>query len=141
MRTTTFLRPGARAALTLAGLVFLACGGKVTVDGSTGGTTTGGGAGVGGQTSTGGFDACVTASDCGFGEIDHEILTPVDCPCLFGCPFIPLSQITVDRRNTQYKQLCTPGVDGQGNGCGIDDCAGPGPAACLNGHCAAAMTP
>jgi len=127
-----------RAALAGAAIVFMACGGKVVAEKTDGGVSTGGaGAGAGGA-GTGAYDACVTAADCGWGEIDHEILTPADCVCLYGCPYIALSQETVDRRSQQYNQLCSFGVDGQGNPCGIDDCAGPPVAACNAGHCGAA---
>ena len=132
MRANPFLH---RPALALAALVFLACGARVTVDGGDGGVSSGGSAGSGGA---GAYDACVTATDCAWGEIGHEILSSSDCVCLFGCPSIPLSKTTVERRMMQYDALCTPGKDGMGNPCPVDDCAGPGPIACNNGHCGAA---
>src|SRR5262245_33857876 len=46
--------------------------------------------------------ACMMDMDCAWGEIDHEILRREDCVCLFGCPTLPLSRATVDRRNAQY---------------------------------------
>lgn len=42
------------------------------------------------------------------------------------------------RRGDQYKALCNPNMDGQGHPCGIDDCAGPGAIACIEGACKAA---
>jgi hypothetical protein len=127
MSTTRFPR---RGAIAIAAVVCIACGANVVVDG--GGTGSGGHPGVPGP-----YDACAASTDCAWGEIDHEILTPSDCICLFGCPTLPLSQTTVARRNAQYAQLCTPDKDGKGNPCPIDDCAGPGPIACKAGHCAA----
>ena len=111
-----------------------------------------GGAGAGGSTDagrdTGGPDlrppvdagppnACATASDCTFGEIDHEILSRADCICLFGCPFIAESKTTAARRMAQYQALCTPGRDATGNPCPIDDCALPPTLMCVNGGCVA----
>src|SRR6185369_8011773 len=134
-----------RTALTGAALLFIACGGVTSLPTGSGGVTSGaGGAGGGSSTGTdgsGAYAACSTANDCAWGEIDHEILTSADCPCLFGCPYIPLSKSTVDRRQAQYNALCTPGVDGMGNGCGVDDCAGPPTAICNAGTCMAAPTP
>jgi len=123
------------AASAIAAIVLFACGTSVN-------TGTGGGAATGGSSGTGvAADACATAADCTWGEIDHEIITSSDCTCLYGCPYIPLSKTTVDRRQTQYQDLCTPGQDGQGNPCGIDDCALPPQIECQAGHCAAPMTP
>ncbi len=132
MRTCSFLQ---RPALALAALVVAACGARVTVDGGDGGVSSGG--------SDGGvaYDACTTATDCAWGEIDHEILSSSDCVCLLGCPSFPLSQATVNRRQMQYDALCTPGKDGMGNPCPVDDCAGPGPIACTGGHCVAESIP
>jgi hypothetical protein len=79
--------------------------------------------------------ACTTDADCGWGEIGHEIVTPADCICLFGCPYIPLNQDTVDRRLAQHTTLCDPQHDGQGQPCPIDDCASPAPAMCIEGSC------
>jgi hypothetical protein len=80
---------------------------------------------------------CSVASDCAWGEIDHEIRTRADCPCTFGCPDLALDRATVARRQAQYAALCTPGVDGQGHGCPVDDCALPGSISCHGGVCAA----
>jgi hypothetical protein len=129
-----------RAALACAAIVFMACGGNVVVEKHDGGGVAGGGGGSGGTTIIG-YDTCAVATDCGWGEIDHEIVTSSDCICLFGCPFIPLNVDTVNRRTQQYNSLCTPGIDGQGNPCAVDDCAGPGPAACNAGHCGAPAVP
>jgi len=57
--------------------------------------------------------------------------------CLFGCPYIPLSKTTVDRRAAQYKALCTPGKDGKGNPCPVDDCAPLKDITCTNNKCVA----
>lgn len=131
MNTTSWL---VRAAAVGAVVALVACGNTVTVNGSGGGVSTTSGS----STSTGPVDACMVPADCAWGEIDHEILSPADCPCLFGCPHIPLSTTTVARRNAQYQQLCKPGVDGQGNPCPVDDCATPGALACQAGKCVAA---
>jgi hypothetical protein len=80
---------------------------------------------------------CNTSEDCAWGEINHEILTAKDCVCLLGCPYLPLSKTTVDRRAAQYKALCTPNQDGNGNPCPVDDCAGPPAIACNNHVCGA----
>jgi hypothetical protein len=129
------------AALACASFLLAACGGSVSsggTGGSGGGTGTGGSAGSGGGTGTGGaYDVCATAADCAWGEIEHEILQASDCVCLYGCPYIPLSKETVDRRNMQYQALCTPGQDGNGNPCGVDDCAVPPPIQCMSGKCVA----
>ena len=132
MSTTTSLY---LAALASAAFLLAACGGSVSSGGSGGSA---GSAGSAGSTGTGEpYDACVTAADCAWGEIDHEILQASDCPCVYGCPHIPLSKETVDRRNMQYQALCTPGMDGNGNNCGVDDCAVPPPIQCTNGKCVA----
>lgn len=136
-------RSSRRLALSGAALLFLACGGVTSLPSGAGGVTTGAG-GSGGGSSTGGtgaYAACSVANDCTWGEIDHEILSSTDCPCLLGCPYLPLSKTTVDRRTAQYNSLCTPGVDGHGNPCGVDDCAGPPPIVCNGGQCMAAPTP
>jgi hypothetical protein len=135
-----------RAPIAGIALLLVACGGIVTVPGGSSGSSTGSSSSGGSSSSSGAFsdagvpgpyDTCSVAGDCGWGEIDHEILSPSDCICLFGCPYIPLSKVTVDRRTAQYNMFCTPGKDGQGNPCPVDDCAGPGPIACKAGHCAA----
>jgi hypothetical protein len=79
--------------------------------------------------------ACATSSDCGLGEIDHEILSRADCKCLFGCAFLPLSQTTIARRQAQYDALCDPTRDATGNPCPIDDCAVPPVPVCVGGQC------
>ena len=134
--TTSF----GRTLALLGALGIVACGGNVEKQGNGGG---GGATGTSTTTSTtttvpGPYDACTTATDCGWTEIDHEIVTAADCPCLYGCPYIPLAKESVDRRAAQYQALCTPGVDGHGTACGIDDCALPGMLACQTGHCTAA---
>jgi hypothetical protein len=83
-------------------------------------------------------ESCRVDTDCGFGEIDHEILRRADCPCLYGCPYLPLNTASIERRQSQYDALCEPSRNGMGQGCGIDDCASPPPAACVAGKCAAA---
>lgn len=80
-------------------------------------------------------NSCNAATECAWGEIDHEILTRADCPCLAGCPGIALSRATVERRQRQYSALCTPGVDGMGRPCGVDDCIPPPPLECRAGVC------
>jgi len=89
---------------------------------------------------TGGYGACTTADECGWGEIDHEILSAADCICLYGCPGYPLNRTTIERRRAQYEALCDPKVDGQGHPCGIDDCIEPPPIACVGGQCALPTT-
>jgi hypothetical protein len=84
------------------------------------------------------YNSCQVDADCGWGEIEHEILKPEDCVCLYGCPYIPLSKETVERRAAQHKQLCKPRYDGNGELCGIDDCAEPPTAVCNAGACQAA---
>jgi hypothetical protein len=86
---------------------------------------------------TGSTLACNAATDCGWTEIPHEIVTRTDCPCLFGCPMLIVNRATAARRMAQYNMLCTPGVDGMGRMCGVDDCAGPPMPVCRNGMCAA----
>lgn len=83
-------------------------------------------------------DYCTMPSDCAWGEIDHEILAPTDCICLFGCPSLPQSVATRDRRAAQYADKCTPGVDGMGNPCPVDDCITPPPLTCTSNHCVVA---
>jgi hypothetical protein len=115
----------------------IATGGTVAIGGSgatggmlvTGGTVATGGSGGGWTTS------CVTATDCVWGEIDHEILQSTDCTCLFGCPSLIQNVATRDRRQTEYSVVCTPGYDGQGNPCPIDDCMMPPPLECVAGEC------
>ena len=51
---------------------------------------------------------------------------------------LPQTKVTASRRGDQYKALCNPGKDGKGQPCGIDDCAGPGAIACIDGACKAA---
>lgn len=81
--------------------------------------------------------ACQTSTDCAWGEIDHEIVRSTDCVCLLGCPMLVLNRVTVDRRQAQYRSLCTPGRDGMGNPCPIDDCSQPPPLVCRDGACQA----
>jgi hypothetical protein len=84
------------------------------------------------------YNECSVDSDCAWGEIKREILKKSDCMCLYGCPHIPLAQSTVSRRAAQHEALCDPRSDGNGDSCGIDDCATPPPIACQDGVCAAA---
>ncbi len=146
--------------LGLVGLVWAAaggCGGETSNPGGTGGTSGTGGNGSGGQPGTfidggpsdahtgptfdagnpgdGSTTACNVQADCAWGEIDHEILTAADCPCLYGCPYIRSNRTTVDRRRQQYAARCTPGYDGQGHACGIDDCIMPPTLLCVQGEC------
>ncbi len=78
---------------------------------------------------------CTSASECAYGEIDHEIRVRADCPCLSGCGFVAMNRITLQRRLTQYQSLCTPGVDGMGRPCGVDDCISPPPLECRMNLC------
>lgn len=78
---------------------------------------------------------CTTANQCRWGEIDHEIRVRGDCPCLSGCGFVPMNQTTMQRRDMQYQSLCTPGVDGMGRPCGVDDCISPPPLECRMNAC------
>jgi hypothetical protein len=79
--------------------------------------------------------ACTAAAECTRTEIDHEIITAADCPCLYGCPFSIVNVETANRRMAQYNLRCTPHVDGQGRTCGIDDCTAPAPLACVDQRC------
>jgi hypothetical protein len=106
-------------------------GGETTgvLAGKNSGGSGGNGAGAGGENAAGsggvsGVDTtrCETASDCGYGEIDHEIVQKSDCLCLFGCPYIPLNKATIERRKASYAKLCDPTKDSQGKPCPIDDC-------------------
>lgn len=81
-------------------------------------------------------ESCTVDADCGFGEIDHEILRRADCLCLYGCPYLPLNNVSIERRQSQYDELCEPGRNGRGQVCPIDDCISPPPAACVAGKCA-----
>ncbi len=83
------------------------------------------------------YDTCTTDKDCAWGEIDHEIVAAKDCVCLYGCPYVALSKTTVARRDAQYDSLCDPTRDGQGDACGIDDCAIPNTITCNDGVCGA----
>jgi len=80
-------------------------------------------------------DTCNTDADCTWGEIPKELVKASDCPCLYGCGYLPQTTATRERRAAQYAKLCTPQKDGQGNACGIDDCAQPSGLMCLNGTC------
>jgi len=84
------------------------------------------------------YNGCKVDSDCAWGEIEHEILERKDCVCLYGCPYIPLSKQTVERRAGQHARLCEARQDGHGDPCGIDDCAEPPPLVCDAGVCGAA---
>jgi hypothetical protein len=80
-------------------------------------------------------DACRVDGDCTWGEIPHDIRAPSDCMCLFGCAYLAQNKMTQLRRAGQHLRLCTPGMDGHGNGCPIDDCAAPPPIRCVSGRC------
>jgi hypothetical protein len=84
------------------------------------------------------YNTCTVDSDCAWGEIEHEIRSKKDCVCLYGCPYIPLSKQTVERRAAQHAQFCSARVDGNGDPCGIDDCSEPGALVCNQGVCEAA---
>lgn len=84
------------------------------------------------------YDKCTVAADCAWGEIDHEIAERKDCICLYGCPWLALSHETVTRRIAQHEKYCDASKDGNGNPCGIDDCAPRGALACEAMTCAAA---
>jgi hypothetical protein len=80
-------------------------------------------------------DTCTAASDCTFGELDHDILSPSDCVCLIGCGSIPQTKATAQRRLDEHAALCDPRHDAQGNPCPVDDCILPPPLTCTNGRC------
>jgi hypothetical protein len=86
----------------------------------------------------GSFDTCSVDTDCAWGEIRNEILKAKECPCLYGCPHIALAKSTIQRRAAQYEALCDPMHAGDGDICGIDDCAIPPRIGCNNGVCGAA---
>jgi len=131
-----------RTSTLIAAFAIAACGGATApspTTGSSGGTGQGGGSSGGGG-SGGAVDSCSQSSDCAWGEIDHEILTATDCPCILGCPSLPLSKSTVDRRQAAYRALCSPNHDGHGNSCPIDDCIAPPPITCVDQKCVAPPT-
>jgi hypothetical protein len=125
---------------TIAGGTGGAIGGTGGAIGGTGGAI-GGAAGAAGGARTdaglpvGSVTGCKVVTDCTWGEIDHEILAKADCMCLFGCPGTAMNATTYDRRQKQYSTLCNPKYDGAGNPCPIDECAPPGPIACIYGTC------
>lgn len=131
-----------------AALAALACNGSSSPSTPSGAAGRGGAAGAAGGGGCGAataarppaepVDECTVAADCEWGEIDHEISSSCDCICLFGCPSLPLSKSTVERRNTQFHAVCTAGTDGSGRPCPVDDCVAPPPIACVNGRCQAA---
>ena len=100
---------------------------------------TGGDGGSAGATPN--TDTCVVDDDCTFGEIENEITKPSDCMCLYGCVYLPQTKMTAARRLAQHDRLCKPNVDGEGQACGIDDCAVPGAVVCMGGTCKAKPTP
>ena len=129
------------ALLSLVCVIGLApsCAGTVRTSGAGGGSSAGsGGASAGAAGAPPSEVSCVESIDCTWGEIDREILKASDCPCLYGCPYLAQNVVTARRRIEQYKALCKPSVDGHGQGCGIDDCATPGPITCIDRVCAAA---
>jgi hypothetical protein len=110
------------------------------IGGRAGGGVGGAIAGTGGVVMTDaglpvGTVACTAASECTWGEIDHEILAKTDCMCLFGCPYIPMNQTTFTRRQLEYKNLCDSRYDGSGQLCPIDECARPPAIACVDNAC------
>ncbi len=86
------------------------------------------------------FDSCTLDTDCSFGEIGGEIDELEDCPCLYGCPYLPLDKATIERRQSQYEAVCDPGQNGNGDDCGVDDCAPAPRPACIAGKCTAATS-
>ena len=84
-------------------------------------------------------NACIDVADCAWGEIDHEILTRAGCNCLYGCPYVALSKTTVARRAAAHTRLCDPEKNGNGESCGIDDCALPGMLSCEAMTCKGAL--
>ena len=113
----------------------VACSGSdVTPSGSAGASAQAGGTSVGGAVSNG---ACTVDDDCTLGEIEIEITKASDCMCLYGCVYLPETKLTAARRMQQYQKFCKPDVDGQGQACGIDDCAVPGGVSCVAGSCQA----
>jgi hypothetical protein len=134
--------------LVLGAALAVACGGSVTSSTDAGSIPDGGGTNADGRAtpdsstpSDGGTPpqdtVCVTAADCAWGEIPHEILQPSDCICLFGCPYLPLSKTTVERRLKQHQALCDPSRDGKGQPCPVDDCITPPAIDCRAGVCSA----
>lgn len=100
------------------------------------GASSSGSSGASSSGSSGGTDdTCTAATDCVWGEIKSDITAKEQCPCLLGCPSLPQNKTTNDRRRSQYQMLCTPGKDGAGRACPIDDCAQPPPLVCTNGKC------
>ena len=82
-------------------------------------------------------DTCSVDTDCTWGEISKELVKASDCPCLYGCGYLPQTKTTQARRQAEYDKLCNPQKDGQGQACGIDDCAQPSGLSCVNGACMA----
>jgi hypothetical protein len=126
----------------MAALLCACCAGCTRSDSSAGGNLD---AGIGSQhagqpsiappeTST---RACDDSSECGFGEIDHEITGSKDCVCLYGCPYSPLNKQTIERRKAGYAEYCDSAHDGQGERCGIDDCVPLTTAVCDQHECRA----
>ena len=135
-------------AFSMSPLLTASCGGSATTQapgaagaGNAGGSHSAGSAGSG--TAGGGSagapitDKCTVDSDCTYGEISKELVKPSDCPCLYGCGYLPQTKNMQARRQAQYDKLCNPQKDGQGNGCGIDDCARPNGVTCIAGACTA----
>lgn len=115
-----------------------ACSGSdLTPSGSAGASAQAGGASAGGAASA---DACTVDDDCTLGEIEIEITKASDCMCLYGCVYWPETKLTAARRMQQYQKFCKPDVDGQGEACGIDDCAVPGGVSCVAGSCQASTS-
>ena len=116
--------------VSLTGLTFSCAGSDAT-----------GAGGAGGAAGSPNTDTCSTDDDCTFGEIEHEITKPSECMCLYGCVYLPQTKMTAARRQAQHDRLCKPDFDGDGQPCGIDDCAVPGAVACVAGTCKAKPTP
>ena len=102
-----------------------------------GGSDASPGAGEASLLDVGSTTSCTQASDCAWGEIGHEILAAADCICLYGCPYLAMNQTTAQRRRAEYDALCNPRISGNGQPCGIDDCAMPPAIECVDGVCKA----
>ncbi|MEO8901679.1 MAG: hypothetical protein ABI488_07780 [Polyangiaceae bacterium] len=134
-------------AFLLSPLLTTSCGGSAATEppasagaaGASRGSHAAGAAGTGtaGSGSAGApmTDTCKVDADCAWGEVSKELLKAGDCPCLYGCGYLPQTITTRERRAAQYVNLCNPQKDGQGNSCGIDDCAPPGSLMCVDGTC------
>ncbi len=116
-----------------------ACSGRDVTPSATGsaGSSSAGGPSLAGAPNT---DSCSVNDDCTLGEIDVEIAKASDCMCLYGCVYLPQTKVTAARRALQHQKFCKTNVDGQGQPCGIDDCAVPSRAVCVDGSCKVGST-